>query len=691
VAPSTRSDGTPRAPRIDVVLQATGSHAHAASHGIVNALSRIDLLGRVFRPRADWGQAEPSDDDGLFDYLAAPGSEFILFLGFDWHSQALHTSDRWRLRIRMSPCVKVGYLHETLQNGTEDERREKLRALMSCQSLVNVIWHASPAEAEYIETLIERSRPVVASDFAVDTNFFECRRPQSARSGFAFFRGKLKPFTHPSQYQERRELVAHLTELGLVDVKTYDPAGFGDDQLVDEYNGYRICIDPPSVFAGPTTRVYEALACGCVVFSHRRNFSDADTRKLAPMLRTFESKEDLARQLMELRGDRGVSAVTEGRLDEIREAISLDVQMRAMVDQWRQMLPQVSLSAPVVRIFDHPYHAVTKSQKFLFDHFSDLNTVSVMCDTDVRAPMVYDSPTYQWGCYLELAWQTVHIYPHFDRAGDRKRVLFPMFDGSNHRPDESFPSAASYVSFSRTLHERLQRIGRDSTLIRYFPDSGLNRASIERSIERTEQRRAAGGLKAYFWQRTSEITFRTAINICKQLSCSELIVNVHGDPGQNELDTVQDGTIDGILVRTHGWLASRADALALVDDCDVYIAPRSCEGIGMGFLEAMSRGLCVVAFDAPTMNEYITDGVNGLIYRDINQPQLRENVDVAALRRKAADDATPMHATWQRQLDAVLQRYHPFQYSPPLQWLRERGVKFQKHFDFKILLDPVST
>ena len=608
MVPSTRSESDRRTPRIDVVLQVTGNHAHVASHGVVNSLSRLGMLGRVFRPRADWGQEEPAHDDGLFDYLSAPESEFMLFLGFDWHSQALHTSTRWRHRIRTSPCVKVGYLHETLRNGGEDECREKVRALLSCHSLVNIIWHASPSEASYIEALIEGSRPVVASDFAVDTDFFSYRRRPSERDGFAFFRGKLKPFTHPSQYQERRELVEHLSSQGLVEVKGYDPGGFGDEALVEEYNAYRVCIDPPSVFAGPTTRVFEALACGCVVFSHARNFSDADTRKLAPLLKTFSSKEDLAVQLAELRARPDAFSVSEDRLAVVREAISLDAQMRSLVDQWLAMLPRVSLSAPVVRIFDHPYHAVTKSQKFIFDRFADLNTVLITCDTDARAPMVYDSPTFLAGCYLELAWQTVHIYPHFDQPERRKRVLFPMFDGSNHRSDDEFPSHAHYVSFSRTLHDRLRRIGRESTYVRYFPDSGSDRALMEQSIERTARRQAQGGLKAYFWQRTAEISFRTAVAICRQLGCSELIVNTHGDPGQHARDPVVEGNIDGVTVRTHGWMARREDALALIDECDIYIAPRSCEGIGMGFLEAMARGLCVVAFDAPTMNEYISDG-----------------------------------------------------------------------------------
>src|SRR6202012_2876394 len=37
------------------------------------------------------------------------------------------------------------------------------------------------------------------------------------------------------------------------------------------------------------------------------------------------------------------------------------------------------------------------------------------------------------------------------------------------------------------------------------------------------------------------------------------------------------------------------------------------EGVGITFLEAMARGCAVVAYDAPTMNEYIESGKTGVL------------------------------------------------------------------------------
>lgn len=58
----------------------------------------------------------------------------------------------------------------------------------------------------------------------------------------------------------------------------------------------------------------------------------------------------------------------------------------------------------------------------------------------------------------------------------------------------------------------------------------------------------------------------------------------------------------------------RDDYLARIAKCGIVIAPRRKEGIGMAFLEAMAMGKCVVANDDATMNEYIEDGENGILF-----------------------------------------------------------------------------
>ena len=59
---------------------------------------------------------------------------------------------------------------------------------------------------------------------------------------------------------------------------------------------------------------------------------------------------------------------------------------------------------------------------------------------------------------------------------------------------------------------------------------------------------------------------------------------------------------------------SREEYFKRMSRCGIVIAPRSKEGIGMAFLEAMALGRCVVAHDDATMNEYIMHGENGILF-----------------------------------------------------------------------------
>jgi glycosyltransferase involved in cell wall biosynthesis len=57
---------------------------------------------------------------------------------------------------------------------------------------------------------------------------------------------------------------------------------------------------------------------------------------------------------------------------------------------------------------------------------------------------------------------------------------------------------------------------------------------------------------------------------------------------------------------------------------NIYIAPRKIEGIGISFLEAMSLGLVVIAYNYGTMNEYIKHNYNGYLF---NSETIQINFD----------------------------------------------------------------
>lgn len=103
------------------------------------------------------------------------------------------------------------------------------------------------------------------------------------------------------------------------------------------------------------------------------------------------------------------------------------------------------------------------------------------------------------------------------------------------------------------------------------------------------------------------------------------------------------GTLDKLIV--YDKFVPREEYLEMLREVGVYIAPRVSEGIGMSFLESLAMGKCVVAHDAPTMNEYIRDGENGLL-TDLRAPRQLTAAELSAVQARAAQSAKALYARW---------------------------------------------
>jgi hypothetical protein len=87
----------------------------------------------------------------------------------------------------------------------------------------------------------------------------------------------------------------------------------------------------------------------------------------------------------------------------------------------------------------------------------------------------------------------------------------------------------------------------------------------------------------------------------------------------------------------------------------------------MAFLEAMAMGMCVVAENQPTANEYILSGQNGILYggdqEKIYPPRRVESAEMARMGREARETIRRIHEMWLakkveigRCVEAMLQR-----------------------------------
>jgi hypothetical protein len=186
-----------------------------------------------------------------------------------------------------------------------------------------------------------------------------------------------------------------------------------------------------------------------------------------------------------------------------------------------------------------------------------------------------------------------------------KVVWIPMWDQAKGYDDAwwgEMPKRVRVVSFSSQIALRAQAAGLQLLNLRYFPDpDDFRPVTWDR------------GSVLFYWNRTGIAGPPLLRKLCRAIGARELIYRPELDPRIDPRMQYELPTQLGDTKVTTIAAASRDEYLRATGAANVFLAPRAVEGVGLTFLEAMARGGAVVAYDAPTMNEYIRDGENGIL------------------------------------------------------------------------------
>jgi Glycosyltransferase len=263
-------------PRIDVVLQATGTHGWNFSRGWVNVLQRQGLLNRVFTPVAEWGALEPTDDDGLYEYLRNPEADIMLLLGFDWHSQPLHHNLKWQEQWYNANIKKVGIFQEhcsaeIVQNTPQWQEQISIAIDNAATCVSAIICNHEPDVSWLLNRGIKT--PTVFSPFAIDPQYYNCKIPFAQRKNRAVFRGNATPHFNNKTYYQRSQLMDrlklnhHIDLYPLVTDLLSKPLE-AVQSYVDELNTYKLGLNLPSLSPTLTSRPYEIMGCGTLLLQN---------------------------------------------------------------------------------------------------------------------------------------------------------------------------------------------------------------------------------------------------------------------------------------------------------------------------------------------------------------------------------------------------------------------------------------
>lgn len=310
-----------------------------------------------------------------------------------------------------------------------------------------------------------------------------------------------------------------------------------------------------------------------------------------------------------------------------------------------------------ILIIDHLFHKRTKSNHFFvkvleqfFDiehtyvdpkDFENLTTTKVGGDVD-----------------MVLLWQMDFLAPLFLARGIRT-VVVPMYDGSGLMPDLHWlwSRHAYFVNFSRRLHERVRRLGISSHLLKYYPKPPAEMPNLDFNT-----------LRIFLWQRRPEEGINLHL-VERMFEGAPKDVHIHDDADNADLDTShylrpQDTSY---ALTVSKWFKKRADYERVLDACNIFMAPRETEGIGLSFLEAMAKGKVVIAADRPTHDEYIANWINGVLYNPHAPGHVELHGRGKALSEMAWRSCVEGYASWQKtmpKLIAFLQSVPPL---PPME------------------------
>ena len=278
---------------------------------------------------------------------------------------------------------------------------------------------------------------------------------------------------------------------------------------------------------------------------------------------------------------------------------------------------------------------ITKSGHFFIDLLREFfGDVAVIPHERVWV----DVPKTSWD--LIVVWQKRYTPRELRALGADRVVLVPMYDDIP-LDEEYWNDYREFriFCFSSTLERLLVSYGLNAWGVRYYPQP----PSVDLDWS---------SLRAFFWPRTRAIDWQLVKTLMDGTEFSR--VNLHWTPKLNENSpqplSAEERSSGRIKVST--WFGSMEEYHALLSESNVFFAPRRTEGIGMAFIEAMAMGLCVAAPDQPTMNEYIEDGVTGLLY-DPDRPARLDFSRARALGAAARASCAAGRKRWLESLPRI--------------------------------------
>lgn len=301
-----------------------------------------------------------------------------------------------------------------------------------------------------------------------------------------------------------------------------------------------------------------------------------------------------------------------------------------------------------IAYIDHSFHEKTESTKFIPAILRKEAEVLALWDESWKTGFVAKDLLERLAEFepeLVIFFQVLWPPELLSALGIREAVLIPMYDSDHWLSERDWSAYRDhrFISFSKTLAERIAGGGPRVKVCTYFPEVK----------DKPSENTTPEGLRGFYWHRSDSVGWEVVSKLGLNTAWESFFVHDTPDPGFGNA-IIPESDCLRYQVEISSWFETRDGFRERFRQSDVFFSPRLREGIGMGFLEAMSEGCCVVAPDLPTHNEYIEHGRNGLLYDPRNPVPL----DFAAAReigQRGRETVRNGHQRWEEEIPALLE------------------------------------
>ncbi len=276
---------------------------------------------------------------------------------------------------------------------------------------------------------------------------------------------------------------------------------------------------------------------------------------------------------------------------------------------------------------DYWTHQNTKSGDFLREILSEKFTIYDFWWKEKEKIPLEEISKFDYIFFFHVMFP----YQIMKKLNNKKIMWAPMYDALNFRNylsqsvfwKQMSSLGVKVLSFSDKV---VESIGKEE--LKFLKLNYYIKPNLSNDIKDLKK------INIFFWDR-GRIKIDEWIKFFNKKDINEIVYYSSVDPGMKEstaFEAANDFTYNFKIIKKNEKFLSKDKYLELSNHCNVFIAPRKKEGIGITIVEAISRGMYVVGYNDSTMNEYIKDEKIGFLFNketsnNINLKNITNNYD----------------------------------------------------------------